>query len=46
MSRLRVTVADSGGTPLSKTVKLTESVVPTGRLVLRAHGVTPTEVNW
>ena len=28
MSSVRVTVADRGGTPLSKTVKVTERLVP------------------
>ena len=46
MSSVRVTVADMGGTPLSKTVKGMGRLVPTGRLVLRAQGATPTDENW
>ena len=46
MSSVRVTVADRGGTPLSKTVKVMGRLVPTGRLVFRAQVLTPTDKNW
>ena len=45
MSSVRVTEAERGGTPLSKTVKVTDRVVPMARLVLSAHEATPTDVN-
>ena len=46
MSRVLVTVADRGGTPLSKTVKVMGRLVPTGRLVFSAQALTPTDENW
>lgn len=46
MSSVRVAVADRGGTPLSKTVKVTVILIPMAWLMLRAQGVTPTDANW
>lgn len=46
MSSVLVTADDSGGTPLSKTVKVIGSLVPTGALVFRAQGAMPTAANW
>lgn len=46
ISTVLLTDDDSGGTPLSKTVKLRANLVPTGALVFRAHGAMPTDANW
>ena len=45
MSSVRVTEAERGLASLSKTVKVTDRLVPIGRLVLSAQAVMPADVN-
>ena len=45
MSNVRVTEAERGLASLSKTVKVTDRLVPIGRLVLSAQAVMPAVVN-